>query len=122
MQACRWFDPRPFTVEGGEGPFTAVEIYRDDVPFDTAVAGMTDPAVARTILRERHSVGGGRAVRVEVETTALIPLPGGTRIYAYIIDLGSRGVLVISTTSLTNMDYPATKRIVDETARTLRVF
>lgn len=122
-QACQWFDPSPFAVEGhGEGPTTALEAYHDNEPFQSAVQGMTDPAVVRTILREPLQLEAGRAVRLEVETKGVIPLPVGTRTYAYIIDLGSRGIFVVSTTSMAGSDYETNKVVVDEAARTVRVF
>ena len=65
---------------------------------------MTDPAAARTIQRQQLQVAAGRAVRLEIESTGLLPLPRGTLVYAYIIDLGSGGVLVVSTTSLAGPD------------------
>lgn len=42
--------------------------------------------------------------------------------YLYVIDLGTRGVFVLETTTLVGSDYATDKAIVDEAARTLQLF
>ncbi len=120
-QTCQWFDPYPFQiVQGTEGPFTALEAYPAKVAFTEALSGLTDPVVARILLREDILVGDRRATRLEIESTGTGPHPKGTKTYAYIIDLGESGIFVVATTNLATTDYVTNKPVVDMAVKTLR--
>lgn len=121
--ACRWFNPQPFQVVAqNDGPATALEAYPDSVSFEEAIRGMTNPAVARTLRRGVTTVRGRRALRLEVEATGIGPMPKGTRIFAYLVDFGERGIFVVETTALAPGDYAANKAVVEQAAQTLRWF
>jgi hypothetical protein len=124
-QECAYFDPEPFEiVEGSEFPATALEAHwlgEDDRPFAAVVEDLTDPMFERTIAREPFAEGKLRGQRLETEATGEGLLAGGTRTYAYLLDVEGRA-FVVKTTESTSIGFEEAKGIVDEAVGTLRFF
>ena len=98
--ACRYFDPESITVPADPTTLqTAVVIVTSATPFADAVNAATDPAVWDVTLRNDVTVGDLAATLVEAVATADgAGVPVGTSSFAYIIDYGGAGTLVIRTT------------------------
>ncbi len=72
--------------------------------------------------REDTSVGGSRAVRLELEFLDGPLVPAGTRVYEYIVELGPERTLRVFTADQPWIagTYDDNRTVVDQAASTLR--
>ncbi len=98
--ACRYFDAEPITVPADPATLqTAVMVSIQATPLGDAVAAATDPA-SWDVTRQRDvTVDDRAATLVEAVATAdTAGIPVGQSSFAYFIDMGTAGTLVIRTT------------------------
>jgi hypothetical protein len=125
--ACRWFDPDRIKVEPGtEGPLAALEVGWLEVAssprpsFEEVVESFTDPRFWEVQYREKTSVAGHPAVRIEVTATGEGLDRVGTKRYGYLIDLKGRGFLVLTSgRPETAEEFALRKQVVDTAVSTL---
>ena len=98
--ACRYFDPAPITVPADPTTLqTAVTVIPSATPFADAINAATDPASWDVTRLNDVTVGTLPATFVEAVATAdSAGIPIGTSSFAYIVDYGAAGTLVIRTT------------------------
>lgn len=108
---CALFDPEPIEVpRDSEVPIEiAVMIDMEPVPF-TSVAG--DVLGRREISRERTTVDGREAVRIEAETTGEGLHPPGIRFYQYLADLGDTTMIAVTYDAGT-LPFERRRRVLD---------
>ncbi len=97
--ACRYFDPEPITVPADPATLqTAVEVIASAMPFADAINAATDPASWDVTQLKDVTVGTLPATLVEavaIADTAGVAV--GTSSFAYIVDYGAAGTLIIRT-------------------------
>lgn len=115
--ACRYFDPAPITVPDDlTALVTAITIEELGVAYADAVAGATDPETW-DITRQADVTVGGRPATF-VEAVSLTDAEGASS-FAYIIDMGSAGTLVIRTIGMAgDPTYVANSAVVTLMAAT----
>ena len=119
---CAYFDPRPFTVPpNGDFTGTAIEVQVAQQSYAGIVRGMTDRRFARTVARRSAKVAGRRATIVETVATGEGLHERGTRIYAYVVDRGTKPPLILQSTRRPGLTWRARKAVLDRAARTLRL-
>jgi hypothetical protein len=121
VEPCRLFHPSPFTAEPGtEEPPVAISVKRESVPLEDFVAGSTGAGYS-VLQRERLTLAGRPAVRLELRATSDSPmLPPGTREYLYVVGDGD-SVVRASTLTVRGLDYEGNKALLDEMVRTLQL-
>jgi heat shock protein HslJ len=109
--ACRFFDPNEIDIPaGGEAPITAVMATVEASPYGEAVAAATDPASWDVRETTELVVDGLPTTLVEGTATGADPsFPAGRSRFAYLIDLGSAGSLMLFTTAETVDDAYASR-------------
>lgn len=122
--ACRRFDPEPFTIPlDGDPSYTALEAGIARSPIVQQVGSLTDPSFSRTLLRERWTVLGQPAVRLEVEALGAEGLVlKGTLRYGWIVDLGgnrSFSVLATADPDVSHDRYAAYREVADRAIATV---
>jgi hypothetical protein len=101
--ACRYFDPEPITVPDDlTALVTAITIEEQGVAYADVVAGATDPENWDVTRQADVTVGGQPATFVEA--VSLTDAEGASS-FAYLIDMGSAGTVVIRTIGMA--DDPA---------------
>jgi hypothetical protein len=98
--ACRYFDPASITVPADPTTLqTAVTVVASATPFADAIDAATDPASWDVTRLDDVTVGTLPATLVEAVATAdTAGVAVGTSSFAYIVDYGAAGTLVIRTT------------------------
>ncbi len=98
--ACRYFDPATITVPADPATLqTAVTVVPSATPFADAINAATDPASWDVTRLNDVTVGTLPATLVEAVATAdTAGVAVGTSSFAYIVDYGAAGTLVIRTT------------------------
>jgi hypothetical protein len=129
LQACEYFDPRPFEViPGTEFPPTALFAAMTDESVETYVDQLTDPMFFKTIRREETTVGGRPAVLVETSATGQGESEPGERTYGYVVEVGcigdvctkaGRAFVVLATGLPGDERYGDFKAVADEAVRTV---
>lgn len=122
--ACRWFDPAPFDESGNvvsEGFAYPLEVGVRIGGLDDVLADETTGGV-QVLMTEDTTVGGRRAVRLEVEFGDGPILPAGTRLYEYLIELTPESTLRIFTADQPGVawTFDENRSIVDLAASTIR--
>jgi hypothetical protein len=122
--ACRWFDPEPFGRDGNivsDGFAYPLEVGVRAGGFDVVVADETEGSV-RVLSKDATSIGGLRAVRLELEFLDGPIVPAGTRLYEYVIELASDRTLRVYTADQPGIagTYEDNRRTVDRAVATLR--
>ncbi len=99
--ACRYFDPAEITVPADPTTLvTAVMAGSSNAAYADAVASATDPATWEVHEQLQLVVGGQAATMVEAQAVVDADgVPAGSSRFAYLIDLGSNGTLMLWTTS-----------------------
>jgi heat shock protein HslJ len=101
--ACRYFDPAEITVPADPSTLvTAVMATVSSDSYSDAVTAATDPATWQVNETLDLEVGGQPATMVEAQ--ALVDadgVPAGSSRFAYLIDLGSSGTLMVWTQAAT---------------------
>lgn len=115
---CSLFDPEPIEIPvASEIPLDiAVVIGVEPVAFQT-LSG--DALGRRDLSRERTTVGGRRAVRIESETTGEGLHDAGIRFHRVVVDLGDR-TFVAATYDVGSPSYEAKHAILDQMMATVR--
>jgi len=108
---CSLFDPDPVEVPpASEFPLeTAIQIAFEPVTFETVTGEVMG---RRTIRRERTTVDGREAARVEGVTTGEGLHEPGVRTYEYFVDLGDT-TLVAATYEAGTLPFERKRRILD---------
>jgi hypothetical protein len=116
-EVCAQFHPSPFTIPPeSEYPLTALNAKRVSAP-----PSRTDTEFEDTLLWERTTVGGRRAVRFETSSTGAGLYLAGTRQYGYVLRLGQNLISVHTTAEPGEARYAAWQTVVDKAVRTLTV-
>jgi hypothetical protein len=120
-QVCGQFDPRPFEIpSGSEPPLTALNSRQTQTSFDEYLRAVSDPTYAVTVLRQKTTVLGHRAYRLEEVSTGEGLYPKGTRRYGYVIDRAGGTFTVYTMATAEACCYAQHKAVVDHAVRTLR--
>ncbi len=108
---CSLFDPDPITVpRDSEIPLEiAIAIGFEPVPFATLTGGVLG---RRDLSRERTTVDGREALRIEGESTGEGLHDRGIRSYQYFVDLGDT-TMTAATYSVGAMPFERKRRILD---------
>lgn len=123
VEACHWFDPRPFRLAPATDVFgIAVHVRVLDGPAEIHARRLVESAAMRVVLRESRTVAGREAVVVETESTGLVT-PPGSRTYTYFVDLDGRTVAASASQADAGSDaaYPDVKRVLDRMMGSLQV-
>jgi hypothetical protein len=121
--ACQWFSPDPFGLQGNvvpEGWGYPLEVGVRGA-FGQVLAQERDPELADVLVEEELFVDGHRAVRLEYET--LIDLIADTGLhYEYVIELDAETTLIVHTTATRGVVgvYAENKVVLDRAVDTLR--
>lgn len=113
---CALFDPDPIEIpRDSELPLeVAIRIGLEPVPF-AGLAG--DVLGRRDLARERTTVDGREAVRIEGESTGEGLYDRGIRSYQYFVDLGDT-TMVAATYDVGALPFERKRRILDAMMRT----
>lgn len=114
---CRFFNPTPFEVPEASEVAVAVVVFEQPDPFETSTAQFTQPGIEVSEL-ERFEIGGNQALRV------LYAAPGeggsGDETYQVAVDTGGTTLMFFAFGPY-SADLAATRRVVDEMARSLEL-
>lgn len=118
IEACSFFDPEPLALEPAtEADRVAIRLDVLTEPFEQAhrmVAGDGEQTAREEL------VGGRQAARFEGETDGEGMLPPGLATTTWIVDLGSR-TLLLTTDEAGADDYAAAVDVLDAMARSVEV-
>jgi hypothetical protein len=108
---CMLFDPEPVEVPpASELPLEiAIQIGFEPVPFATLTGQVLG---RRDLVRERTTVDGREALRIESETTGEGLHDRGIRMYQYFVDLGDT-TMVAATHAVGALPFERKRRILD---------
>ncbi len=112
--ACRYFDPEPIEVPTDPATLvTAVMVTDTTEAYADVVTTMTDPASWQVRQQVELTVGESPATLVEAESTSdASGLPAGTSSFAYVIDVGPAGTIMVRTTGTAGDDAYAARAAV----------
>jgi hypothetical protein len=115
---CSLFDPDAIAVEPGtELPLDiAIVIMREPIDFGRVTA---EQLGRRERSRDRLTLDGRSAVRLETASTGEAMLPAGIRSYEYVVDLDGAS-LILATYELGDLPFARKRQVLDEMARSLR--
>lgn len=119
LGSCSLFDPDPIEVpRDSEIPLEiAVIIDVESIPF-TAATG--DVLGRRDLVRERTTVAGREAMRIEAESTGEGLYDRGIRSYQVFVDLGDR-TMIAATYDVGSLDFERKRRLLDLMMETLEL-
>ncbi len=109
---CSLFDPAPIEIEPGTeiGFEIAIAVRVDNVPFERVTE--EDTAVEVTS-REKTTVAGRQAVRIEGDGTGQASVPEGMGVYRYAVDVDG-ATLIAATYDAGELAFETKKQVLDE--------
>ncbi len=120
--ACMLFDPQPIEiVPDSELPPVAVAIFVDTRPSSTVAADFETASVYTILETDSGTVDGHDAVAYQVENTGQGYYEKGVLQTVFIVDLGSRGSLVLETTGTAGARYDADVQVLVQVVDALKI-
>ncbi len=120
---CVPYSDAPFAIPSGASlPDAPVAVLADGfVPYDDALADLTDPAKWTTTSKATTTVSGLPAVKVEQRWIGDAPYPVGTLRHFYLVDRGADGSVLFETTGEAGGAYDTNRGVVDLMASKSRI-
>ncbi len=116
---CMAFDPAPIVIDPNTGiPIASVYVVASNaVTYDEALMAATDTRTWTGVTKAAVTVSGLPGMKVSGTANGTGSYPAGTYRYAYYVDRGTDGVVVIQTTGAEgNPDITTNEQVVDQMA------